>query len=81
MANINAPHYLCPWAREQHNNTPASTHMDQRVDGLPLVSIDIVREEIVGTFRDKLRVNMCHGGSVIGGHTIADSTMTNTHKG
>jgi hypothetical protein len=27
-----------------------------------LASIDIVREEIVGAFRDKLGVNMIHGG-------------------
>jgi hypothetical protein len=34
---------------------------DQRVDGLPPVTIDIVREEIAGAFQDKLRVSMIPG--------------------
>jgi hypothetical protein len=36
--------------------------VEQRVDGLPPAAIDIVREEIVGAFRDKLRVSMVLGG-------------------
>jgi uncharacterized protein (DUF2384 family) len=36
--------------------------MGQRVGGLPLAAIDIVREEIVGAFRDKLRVSMVSRG-------------------
>jgi hypothetical protein len=35
---------------------------DQRVSGLALAAIDIVREEIAGAFRDKLRVSMVPGG-------------------
>lgn len=47
-ANISAPHNPKPWAREQHNDTLATRHMDQRVDGLPPAAIEIVREEIAG---------------------------------
>jgi hypothetical protein len=36
--------------------------MDQRVGRLPPSAIDIVREEIVGVFQDKQRVNVSHGG-------------------
>jgi hypothetical protein len=36
--------------------------MDRRAGGLPSAAIDIVREEIAGAFRDKLGVNMSHGG-------------------
>jgi hypothetical protein len=35
---------------------------DQRVGGLTPDAIDIVREEIAGAFRDKLRVSMIPGG-------------------
>jgi hypothetical protein len=35
---------------------------DQRADGLAPAAIDIVREEIVGAFRDKLGVSMVPGG-------------------
>jgi hypothetical protein len=58
------PHKPNPWAREQHNDTPAHTHthMDQRVGGFPQAAIDIVREEIAGTFQDKLGVNVSHVG-------------------
>jgi hypothetical protein len=38
------------------------THMDQRVSGFPPAAIDIVREEIAGTFQDKLGVNVSHVG-------------------
>jgi hypothetical protein len=36
--------------------------MDQRAGALPLAVIDIVREDTGGAFRDKLGVNMSHGG-------------------
>jgi hypothetical protein len=36
--------------------------MDQRVGGFPPAAIDIVREEIAGTFQDKLGVNVSHVG-------------------
>jgi hypothetical protein len=60
--------------------------MDRRAGRLPSIAIDIVRvdrvrEEIVGAFRDKLGVNMSHGGNLIKSHKIADSTMTLTHMG
>jgi hypothetical protein len=80
-ANINDPHNPNSWARERYNDTPITTHMYQRDGGLPPTAIDIIREEIAGALRDKLEVNMSHGGSVIGGHTIADLTMTHTYKG
>jgi hypothetical protein len=35
---------------------------DQRAGGLAPTAIDIVREEIAGAFRDKLRVSMVLGG-------------------
>jgi hypothetical protein len=35
---------------------------DQKGGGLPPAAIDIVREEIAGTFRDKLGVSMIPGG-------------------
>jgi hypothetical protein len=38
--------------------------MDQRAGGLPHATIDIVREEIAGAFRDKLEVNMSRGGQL-----------------
>jgi hypothetical protein len=34
---------------------------DQRAGGLPPAAIDIVMEEIAGTFRDKLGVSMISG--------------------
>jgi hypothetical protein len=61
-ANINASHNPNKWARKQYNDAPATTHMDQRTGGLPSVAIDIVREEIARAFRDKLEVNVSHGG-------------------
>jgi hypothetical protein len=39
--------------------------MGQRAGGLPPTATDIVREEIVGAFRDKLGVSMVPGGSHI----------------
>jgi hypothetical protein len=38
---------------------------DQRAGGLAPAAIDIVREEIAGAFRDKLRVSMLPGGAII----------------
>jgi hypothetical protein len=38
---------------------------DQRDGGLALAAIDIVREETVGAFRDKLGVSMVPGGAII----------------
>jgi hypothetical protein len=35
--------------------------LDQRADELPPPAIDIVREEIVGVFQDKLKVSMIPG--------------------
>ena len=32
--------------------------MDQRIDGLPPATIETVREDIAGAFRDKLEVNV-----------------------
>jgi hypothetical protein len=52
--------------------------LDQRASGLPRAVIDIVREEIAGAFRDKLKVSIILGGSHIGGSMIADLTITCT---
>jgi hypothetical protein len=52
----------------EQNNIPTSKQnspiLDQRDGGLPPATIDIVREEIVGAFRDKLGVSI-----VLGGHS------------
>jgi hypothetical protein len=52
----------------------------QRASGLPPTAIDIVREEIVMAFRDKLGVSMVPGGSHIGDLMTVDLTITHTHR-
>jgi hypothetical protein len=76
-----APHNPNLWTRERHNDTLATTHMDQRVGGLLPIANEIVREEITGAFRDKLGVNMSHEGSRIADRMTADSTTTHTPTG
>jgi hypothetical protein len=53
---------------------------DQRAGSLAPATIDIVREEIVGAFQDKLGVSMVPGGSHIGDLMTVDLTTTHTHK-
>jgi hypothetical protein len=64
--------------RQHTNSQTTSPLLDQRAGGLPLAAIDIVREEIADTFRDKLGVSMVPGGSHIGDLMIADLTITHT---
>jgi hypothetical protein len=52
----------------------------QRASGLPPTAIDIVREEIVMAFRDKLGVSMVPGGSHIEDLMTVDLTITHTHR-
>ena len=52
--------------------------MDQRASGLPLATIDIVREEIVGAFQDKLEVSMIPRGQSYQKPLIADLIITRT---
>jgi hypothetical protein len=66
--------------RQYANIQTTSPISDQRADGLTPAAIDIVREEIVGAFRDKLGVSMVPGGSLIGDLMIADLTTTHTHR-
>jgi hypothetical protein len=61
--------------------TQAPPLLDQRASVLPLAANDIVREEIPRAFRDKLGVNMTHGGNLIKNPMTSDLTMTHTHKG
>jgi hypothetical protein len=58
------PHRACinaaqnPWGGKQHTNIQTTSPiLDQRAGGLPPATIDIVREEIAGAFRDKLGVS------------------------
>jgi hypothetical protein len=61
--SINAPQNPKQWGGRHHTNIQTTSPMfDQRVSGLPPAAIDIVREEIVGAFRDKLRVSMVPRG-------------------
>jgi hypothetical protein len=53
---------------------------DQRAGGLALTTIDIVREEIDGVFRDKLGVSMIPGGNHIRNLMTADLITTHTHR-
>jgi hypothetical protein len=53
---------------------------DQRAGGLAPAAIDIVREEIAGAFRDKLRVSMVPGGNHIGNLMTADLITTHTPR-
>jgi hypothetical protein len=62
--------------RGRHIETQAPTPLDQRVGGLPLPAIDIVREDIARVFRDKLGVSVTHGDSHIGNPMTTDLTMT-----
>jgi hypothetical protein len=48
--------------RQHANIQPTPPMFDQRAGGLAPTAIDIVREEIVGAFRDKLEVSMIPGG-------------------
>jgi hypothetical protein len=62
-ANGNAPHSSNQWEGRQHANIqPTPPMFDQRAGGLTPAAIDIVREEIAGAFRDKLRVSMIPEG-------------------
>jgi hypothetical protein len=47
--------------RQHANIQPTPPMFDQRAGGLAPAAIDIVREEIVGAFRDKLEVSMVPG--------------------
>jgi hypothetical protein len=48
--------------RQHANIQPTPLMFDQRASGLTPAAIDIVREEIVGAFQDKLGVSMVLGG-------------------
>jgi hypothetical protein len=62
-ACINAPQNPNQWGGKQYTNIQTNSPiLDQRAGGLPPAAIDIVREEIVGAFRDKLRVSIVPGG-------------------
>jgi hypothetical protein len=62
-ANGNAPRSSNQWGERQYANIqPTPPMFDQRAGGLAPAAIDIVREEIAGAFRDKLRVSMVPGG-------------------
>jgi hypothetical protein len=63
MVNGNALHSSNQWGERQHANIqPTPPMFNQRAGGLAPTAIDIVREEIAGAFRDKLRVSMVPGG-------------------
>jgi hypothetical protein len=58
--------------------------LDQRVGGLPPAAIDIVREEIARTFRDKLGVSTVPGGQSYrrdGDLMVAILIVSHTHRG
>jgi hypothetical protein len=62
-ASGNAPRNSNQWGERQHANVqPTPPMFDQRAGGLAPAAIDIVREEIVGAFRDKLGVSMVPRG-------------------
>ena len=62
-ANGNAPRSSNQWGERQYANIqPTPPMFDQRAGGLAPAAIDIVREEIVRAFRDKLKVCMTHEG-------------------
>jgi hypothetical protein len=54
--------------------------LDLRAGGQSPAPIDIMREEIAGAFRDKLRVSMIPKGNHIGDLMIVDLTITHTHR-
>jgi hypothetical protein len=65
-ACINAPQNPNQWGGKQHTNIQTNSPiLYQRAGGLPSAAIEIVREEIAGAFRDKLRVSIVPGGAVI----------------
>jgi hypothetical protein len=66
--------------RQQTDVQTTSPMIGQRAGDLPTATIDIVREEIAGAFRDKLGVSMVPRGSHIGGLMTADLTTTHTHR-
>jgi hypothetical protein len=81
-ACINAPQNPNQWGGKQHTNIQTNSPiLDQRAGGLPLASIDIVREEIAGAFRDKLGVSIVPGGIHIGDLIIASLTVSHTNRG
>jgi hypothetical protein len=53
---------------------------DQRAGGLAPATIDIVREEIAGAFRDKLGVSMVPGGNHIRNLMKVDLITTHTPR-
>jgi hypothetical protein len=53
--------------------------LDQRAGGLPPAAIYIVREEIAGAFRDKLRVSIIHRGQLYWRPYDSRLTITHTH--
>jgi hypothetical protein len=64
------------WGGKQHTNIQTNSPLlDQRAGGLPPAAIDIVREEIVRAFLDKLRVSIIPGGSHIGDLMIAEREL------
>jgi hypothetical protein len=81
-ACINAPQNPNQWGGKQHTNIQTTSPiLDQRASGLPLAAIDIVREEIVGAFRDKLGVSIVPRGSHIVDLMVAILTVSHTHRG
>jgi hypothetical protein len=55
-ASINAPQNPNLWAQRQHNTQTPTPLIDQRGDGLPPTTIDIVREEIARGSRKAVRI-------------------------
>jgi hypothetical protein len=53
------------WVGRRHNTQTPTPMLDQRTDGRPPTAIDIVREEIAGTFGDKLEVSMIPGAVIL----------------
>jgi hypothetical protein len=79
-ASINAPQNPNPWAGRRHNNQTPTPVLDRWAGGLPPTSIDIVREEIAGAFRDKLGVSMISGDSHIENPMTTDLISTRTTR-
>jgi hypothetical protein len=78
--NGNAP-YSSNQCGEQHANIqPTPPMFDQRAGGLAPAAVDIVREEIVGAFRDNLGVSMVPGGNHIGNLMTADLITTHNPR-
>jgi hypothetical protein len=61
-ASINVPQNPSQWVGIQHNIQTPTSMLDQRASGLLSTAIDIVREEITGSFRDKLGVSIIPRG-------------------